>query len=114
MITGVAGSGKSSLALTIPLDENTVWVDQSPISGSRRSNPATYTGALDPIRKAFAKANGVKPALFSPNSEGACANCKGAGVVYVDLGIMQGVDVPCEVCEGKRFDDAVLVHTFGA
>lgn len=113
VLTGVAGSGKSSLALTIPLDENTVWVDQSPISGSRRSNPATYTGTLDPIRKAFAKANGVKPALFSPNSEGACANCKGAGVVYVDLGIMQGVDVPCEVCEGKRFDDAVLVHTFG-
>ncbi|WP_235933460.1 ATP-binding cassette domain-containing protein [Corynebacterium qintianiae] len=113
VITGVAGSGKSSLVQAIPLDENTVWVDQSQISGSRRSNPATYTGALDPIRKAFAKANGVKPALFSPNSEGACENCKGAGVVYVDLGIMQGVDVPCEVCEGKRFDDAVLVHTFG-
>ncbi|WP_115684901.1 excinuclease ABC subunit UvrA [Corynebacterium senegalense] len=113
VITGVAGSGKSSLVQALPLDENTVWVDQSPIAGSRRSNPATYTGALDPIRKAFAKENGVKPALFSANSEGACANCKGAGVVYVDLGLMQGVDVPCEVCEGRRFDQAVLEHTFG-
>ncbi|WP_291314828.1 excinuclease ABC subunit UvrA [Corynebacterium sp. UBA2622] len=112
-VTGVAGSGKSSLVRALPLDENTVWVDQSSISGSRRSNPATYTGMLDSIRKAFAKANGVKPALFSPNSEGACANCKGAGVVYVDLGIMQGVDVPCEVCEGRRFDQAVLEYTFG-
>ena len=113
VITGVAGSGKSSLVRALPLDENTVWVDQSPIAGSRRSNPATYTGALDPIRKAFAKENGVKPALFSANSEGACENCKGAGVVYVDLGIMQGVDVPCEVCEGKRFDQAVLEYTLG-
>lgn len=112
-ITGVAGSGKSSLAQAIPRDENTVWVDQSRIAGSRRSNPATYTGALDPIRKAFANKNGVKPSLFSPNSDGACPHCKGAGVVYVDLGIMQGVDVPCEVCEGRRFDDAVLEHTFG-
>ncbi|EEI17461.1 ATP-binding cassette domain-containing protein [Corynebacterium lipophiloflavum] len=113
VITGVAGSGKSSLVRAIPLDDSAVWVDQASISGSRRSNPATYTGALDPIRKAFAKHNGVKPALFSPNSEGACSNCKGAGVVYVDLGMMQGVDITCDVCEGKRFDDAVLVHTFG-
>ena len=113
VITGVAGSGKSSLVRAIPLDKDAVWVDQASISGSRRSNPATYTGALDPIRKAFAKQNRVKPALFSANSEGACANCKGAGVVYVDLGLMQGVDVTCEVCEGRRFDDAVLVHTFG-
>ncbi|AWB83767.1 ATP-binding cassette domain-containing protein [Corynebacterium liangguodongii] len=112
-ITGVAGSGKSSLLAALPLDDHTVWVDQSHISGSRRSNPATYTGALDAIRKAFAKENGVKPALFSPNSEGACPHCKGAGVVYVDLGIMQGIDVVCEVCEGKRFDDAVLGYTFG-
>lgn len=101
-ITGVAGSGKSSLLGAIEPDEKTVWVDQSPISGSRRSNPATYTGALDPIRKAFAKENGVKPALFSPDSEGACQNCNGAGVVYVDLGFVQGVDVPCEVCEDRR------------
>lgn len=112
-ITGVAGSGKSSLISSLPHREDTVIVDQAPIRGSRRSNPATYTGALEPVRKAFAKANGVKPALFSPNSEGACPNCKGAGVVYVDLGIMSGVDVPCEVCEGKRFDEAVLVHHFG-
>ncbi|WKD57909.1 UvrABC system protein A [Corynebacterium capitovis DSM 44611] len=113
VITGVAGSGKSTLARSIPRDEKTVWVDQSAISGSRCSNPATFTGALDPIRKAFAKENGVTPSLFSPNSEGACENCKGAGVVYVDLGIMQGVDVPCEVCEGKRFDQAVLEYSFG-
>lgn len=113
VITGVAGSGKSSLVSAINRDEATVWVDQSQITGSRRSNPATYTGALDPIRKAFAKENGVKPALFSPNSEGACPHCKGAGVVYVDLGIMQGVDVVCEVCEGQRFDEAVLQYTFG-
>lgn len=105
-ITGVAGSGKSSLLGAIEPDEKTVWVDQSPISGSRRSNPATYTGALDPIRTAFAKENGVKPALFSPDSEGACQNCNGAGVVYVDLDFVQGVDVPCEVCEGRRFDAA--------
>lgn len=112
-ITGVAGSGKSSLISSLPHREDMVVVDQSAIRGSRRSNPATYTGALEPIRKAFAKANGVKPALFSPNSEGACPNCKGAGVVYVDLGIMAGVDIPCEVCEGKRFDEAVLDYHFG-
>ncbi|GAB3704245.1 ATP-binding cassette domain-containing protein [Corynebacterium nasicanis] len=112
-ITGVAGSGKSSLIAELPRSESTVFVDQSPIRGSRRSNPATYTGALEPIRKAFAKAHGVSPALFSPNSEGACPNCKGAGVVYVDLGIMAGVDVPCEVCEGRRFDEAVLDYHLG-
>ncbi|MHA2788620.1 ATP-binding cassette domain-containing protein [Corynebacterium sp. S7] len=113
VLTGVAGSGKSSLVSFVPHDEKTVWVDQSHISGSRRSNPATYTGALDSIRKAFAKENGVKPALFSPNSEGACPHCKGAGVVYIDLGMMQGVDVTCEVCEGKRFDESVLDYTLG-
>mgnify|MGYP002715866845 CR=1 FL=1 len=115
-ITSVAGSGKSSLLRALqglPLLEEAVWVDQAPISGSRRSNPATYTGALDPIRKAFAKASGEPASMFSPNSDGACPHCKGAGVVYVDLGVMQGVDVPCEVCEGRRFDDAVLVHTLG-
>ena len=115
-VTGVAGSGKSSLLRALQdsaLLEDAVWVDQAPISGSRRSNPATYTGALDSIRKAFAKASGEPSSLFSPNSAGACPHCKGAGVVYVDLGVMQGVDVPCEVCEGKRFDDAVLVHTLG-
>ena len=113
-ITGVAGSGKSSLIAELPRSETTVLVDQSPIRGSRRSNPATYTGALEPIRRAFAKANDVKPALFSPNSEGACENCRGAGVVYVDLGIMSGVDLPCEVCEGRRFDEAVLDYEFGS
>lgn len=110
-VTGVAGSGKSSLveAIVAELDPSTTtYVDQAPIAGSRRSNPATYTGALEPIRKAFAKAHGVKPAQFSPNSDGACPNCKGAGVVYVDLGFMQGSDTPCEVCEGRRFDTAVL------
>ena len=115
-VTGVAGSGKSSLLHALAesgLLEDAVWVDQAPISGSRRSNPATYTGALDSIRKAFAKASGEPASMFSPNSAGACQHCKGAGVVYVDLGLMQGVDVPCEVCEGKRFDDAVLVHTLG-
>ena len=115
-VTGVAGSGKSSLLLALEasaLLEDAVWVDQAPISGSRRSNPATYTGALDSIRKAFAKASGEPASKFSPNSDGACQHCKGAGVVYVDLGMMQGVDVPCEVCEGRRFDDAVLVHTLG-
>ena len=88
-------------------------VDQGAIRGSRRSNPATYTGLLDPIRKAFAKANGVKPALFSANSEGACPNCNGAGVIYTDLGIMAGVATTCEECEGKRFDASVLEYTFG-
>ncbi|GAA1168307.1 excinuclease ABC subunit UvrA [Corynebacterium glaucum] len=115
-ITGVAGSGKSSLLRELQYaDElaDAVWVDQAAIAGSRRSNPATYTGALDSIRKAFAKASGEPASLFSPNSEGACPHCKGAGVVYVDLGVVQGVDVPCEVCEGRRFDDAVLVHTLG-
>jgi excinuclease UvrABC ATPase subunit len=90
-----------------------VAVDQGAIRGSRRSNPATYTGLLEPIRKAFAKANGVKPALFSANSEGACPNCNGAGVVYTDLGIMAGVATVCDECEGKRFDASVLEYTFG-
>ncbi|MFG1948420.1 ATP-binding cassette domain-containing protein [Nonomuraea sp. NPDC048826] len=114
VITGVAGSGKSSLIHgSIPADAGVVYVDQSPIKGSRRSNPATYTGLLDPIRKAFAKANGVKPALFSANSEGACPTCNGAGVVYTDLGIMAGVSTTCEDCEGKRFQAAVLDYRFG-
>ncbi|BAU95466.1 excinuclease ATPase subunit [Corynebacterium suranareeae] len=112
-ISGVAGSGKSSLIHEIPRDESVVFVDQTAIHGSNRSNPATYTGMLDSIRKAFAKANDVKPALFSPNSEGACPNCKGAGSVYVDLGMMAGVSSPCEVCEGKRFDESVLHFHFG-
>lgn len=88
-------------------------VDQSPIRGSRRSNPATYTGLLDPIRKAFAKANGVKPALFSSNSEGACPACNGAGVIYTDLGVMATVETTCEECEGKRFGASVLQYTLG-
>ena len=90
-----------------------ITVDQGSIRGSRRSNPATYTGLLDPIRKAFAKANGVKPALFSANSEGACPACNGAGVIYTDLGIMADMATPCETCEGKRFDASVLEYTFG-
>ena len=93
--------------------DGVVAIDQAPIRGSRRSNPATYTGLLDPIRKAFAKANGVKPALFSANSEGACPNCNGAGVIYTDLAIMAGVATTCDVCEGKRFDASVLEYTFG-
>jgi excinuclease UvrABC ATPase subunit len=114
VITGVAGSGKSSLVHgSIPTDEGVVAIDQTPIRGSRRSNPATYTSLLEPIRKAFAKANGVKPALFSANSEGACPNCNGAGVIYTDLGIMAGMSTTCEVCEGKRFDAAVLEYRFG-
>ncbi|MFB7499969.1 ATP-binding cassette domain-containing protein [Streptomyces sp. NPDC056161] len=114
VVTGVAGSGKSSLVHgSIPADEGVVAVDQSPIRGSRRSNPATYTGLLDPIRKAFAKANGVKPALFSANSEGACPTCNGAGVIYTDLGMMAGVSSPCEDCEGKRFQPSVLEYTLG-
>ncbi|MEU5364104.1 excinuclease ABC subunit UvrA [Streptomyces sp. NPDC005925] len=114
VVTGVAGSGKSSLIHgSVPAPEGVVSVDQSPIRGSRRSNPATYTGLLEPIRKAFAKANGVKPALFSANSEGACPACNGAGVVYVDLGMMAGVDTPCEDCEGKRFQPSVLEYRFG-
>ncbi|MFI6767393.1 ATP-binding cassette domain-containing protein [Streptomyces sp. NPDC050355] len=114
VVTGVAGSGKSSLMHgSIPADGGVVSVDQAPIRGSRRSNPATYTGLLDPIRKAFAKANGVKPALFSANSEGACPTCNGAGVVYTDLAMMAGVASPCEDCEGKRFQASVLDHHLG-
>ncbi|MER7404600.1 excinuclease ABC subunit UvrA [Streptomyces sp. NPDC000070] len=114
VVTGVAGSGKSSLLHgSIPADAGVVSVDQSPIKGSRRSNPATYTGLLDPIRKAFAKVNGVKPALFSANSEGACPTCNGAGVIYLDLGMMAGVDTPCEDCEGKRFQASVLEYHLG-
>ena len=114
VVTGVAGSGKSSLVHgSIPAGEGVVSVDQSAIRGSRRSNPATYTGLLDPIRKAFAKANGVKPALFSANSEGACPNCNGAGVIYTDLGMMAGVATTCEECEGKRFEASVLDHHLG-
>ena len=114
VITGVAGSGKSSLIRgSVAGRAGVVSVDQAAIKGSRRSNPATYTGLLEPIRKAFAKANGVKPALFSANSEGACPNCNGAGVIYTDLGMMAGVAAPCEVCEGKRFDAAVLEYRFG-
>jgi excinuclease UvrABC ATPase subunit len=90
-----------------------VSIDQGAIRGSRRSNPATYTGLLEPIRKAFAKENGVKPALFSANSEGACPNCNGAGLIYTDLGVLATVAVTCEVCEGKRFDASVLDYTFG-
>ncbi|MZG05717.1 excinuclease ABC subunit UvrA [Streptomyces sp. SID5614] len=114
VITGVAGSGKSSLVHgSIPAGENVISVDQSPIKGSRRSNPATYTGLLEPIRKAFAKANGVKPALFSANSEGACPTCNGAGVIFTDLGVMAGVSSPCEDCEGKRFQPSVLDYHLG-
>ncbi|GGV52525.1 ATP-binding cassette domain-containing protein [Streptomyces griseoflavus] len=114
VITGVAGSGKSSLVHgSIPAEEDVIAVDQTPIRGSRRSNPATYTGLLDPIRKAFAKANGVKPALFSANSEGACPTCNGAGVIYTDLGMMAGVSTTCEDCGGKRFDASVLEYRFG-
>jgi excinuclease UvrABC ATPase subunit len=115
VITGVAGSGKSSLIHgSVSGADGIVTVDQTAIKGSRRSNPATYTGLLEPIRKAFAKANGVKPALFSANSDGACPNCNGAGVIYTDLAIMAGVAAPCEVCEGKRFQAEVLEYTFGA
>ncbi|MGW3291166.1 ATP-binding cassette domain-containing protein [Streptomyces sp. NPDC001002] len=114
VLTGVAGSGKSSLVHgSIPAGENVVSVDQTPIRGSRRSNPATYTGLLEPIRKAFAKANGVKPALFSANSEGACPTCNGAGVIYTDLAMMAGVASTCEDCGGKRFDASVLEYRFG-
>lgn len=119
VVTGVAGSGKSSLVHGSlargrqAAAEGVVSVDQSPIRGSRRSNPATYTGLLDPIRKAFAKANGVKPALFSANSEGACPTCNGAGVVYTDLAMMAGVATTCEECEGKRFQAAVLEYRLG-
>jgi excinuclease UvrABC ATPase subunit len=114
VLTGVAGSGKSSLirGSVVGRDE-VVSVDQTAIRGSRRSNPATYTGLLEPIRKAFAKVNGVKPALFSANSEGACPNCNGAGVIFTDLGMMAGVATTCEVCEGKRFDASVLDYHLG-
>lgn len=128
VVTGVAGSGKSSLihgsmpdgkTVSVKLsdgsagEETVVAIDQSAIKGSRRSNPATYTGMLEPIRKAFAKVNGVKPALFSSNSEGACPDCKGAGVIDMELGIMAKTSVPCETCEGRRFADEVLGYTFG-
>ncbi len=114
VVTGVAGSGKSSLIRgSVAGRDGVVAVDQAPIRGSRRSNPATYTGLLDPIRKAFAKANDVKPALFSANSEGACPNCNGAGVIYTDLAMMAGVATTCEVCEGKRFAASVLEYHLG-
>jgi len=114
VVTGVAGSGKSSLIHgSVSGRDGVVSVDQGAIRGSRRSNPATYTGLLDPIRKAFAKANGVKPALFSANSEGACPTCNGAGVIYTDLAMMAGVATTCELCEGKRFQAEVLDYTFG-
>ncbi len=114
VLTGVAGSGKSSLIDgSVVGRDGVVSVDQAPIRGSRRSNPATYSGLLDPIRKAFAKANKVKPGLFSANSEGACPACNGAGVIYTDLAVMAGVATPCEECEGKRFQAAVLKYKFG-
>jgi len=114
VVTGVAGSGKSSLIRgSVSGKEAVVSVDQGAIRGSRRSNPATYTGLLDPIRSAFAKANGVKPALFSANSEGACPHCNGAGVIYTDLAMMAGVATPCEVCEGRRFQASVLAYRLG-
>ena len=114
VISGVAGSGKSSLIHgSVSSREGVVAIDQSAIRGSRRSNPATYTGLLEPIRKAFAKSNGGKPALFSPNSEGACPTCKGAGVIYTDLGMMAGVATTCDDCEGRRFQAEVLEYAFG-
>jgi excinuclease UvrABC ATPase subunit len=114
VVTGVAGSGKSSLLQgSVSGREGVVSVDHGAIRGSRRSNPATYTGLLDPIRKAFAKANGVKPALFSANSEGACPSCNGAGVIYTDLAMMAGVATTCEECEGKRFEASVLEYHLG-
>ncbi len=114
VLTGVAGSGKSSLVQgSVAGREGVVVIDQGAIKGSRRSNPATYTGLLEPIRKAFAKANGVKPALFSANSEGACPTCNGAGVIFTELGVMATVESTCEECEGRRFQAAVLEYTFG-
>ncbi|MBY4130329.1 excinuclease ABC subunit UvrA [Rhodococcus fascians] len=114
VVTGVAGSGKSSLVHgSLSGTDDVVSVDQGAIRGSRRSNPATYTGLLEPIRKAFAKENAVKPALFSSNSEGACPTCNGAGVIYSDLAMMAGVATTCEVCEGKRFQASVLEYHFG-
>ena len=113
-VTGVAGSGKSSLVRgSVSGRDGVVTVDQAPIRGSRRSNPATYTGLLDPVRNAFAKANGVKPALFSANSEGACPGCNGAGVIYTDLAVMAGAAVTCEECEGKRYSAPVLEYKLG-
>ena len=110
----MAGSGKSSLVHgSVAGRDGVVVLDQGAIKGSRRSNPATYTGLLDPVRKAFAKANGVRPALFSANSEGACPGCNGAGVVYTDLAMMAGVAAPCDVCEGRRFSAEVLEHRLG-
>ncbi len=114
VVTGVAGSGKSSLIHgSVAGRDGVVVIDQGAIRGSRRSNPATYTGLLDPIRKAFAKANGVKPGLFSSNSEGACPTCNGAGVIYTELGVMATVESTCEECEGKRFQASVLEYTLG-
>ena len=114
VVTGVAGSGKSSLiGGSVSGRDGVASIDQGVIRGSRRSNPATYSGLLDPIRKAFAKANGVKPALFSANSDGACPNCNGTGVIYTDLAMMAGVATPCEECEGKRFEASVLDHHLG-
>ncbi|MGW1787994.1 ATP-binding cassette domain-containing protein [Streptomyces tubercidicus] len=114
VVTGVAGSGKSSLLHgAVPESAGVVSVDQTPIRGSRRSNPATYTGLLEPVRKAFAKVNGVKPGLFSANSEGACPTCNGAGVIYTDLAMMAGVATTCEDCEGKRYQAAVLEYRLG-
>ncbi|GAA3338166.1 excinuclease ABC subunit UvrA [Curtobacterium pusillum] len=114
VVTGVAGSGKSTLIHgSLSPREDVVAIDQGAIRGSRRSNPATYTGLLEPIRKAFAKANGVKPALFSANSEGACPVCNGAGVIYTDLGMMAGIATPCAECDGKRFDQSVLEYRLG-
>ncbi|MBB5789100.1 ATP-binding cassette domain-containing protein [Jiangella mangrovi] len=114
VVTGVAGSGKSSLIHgSVSKRDGVVAIDQSAIKGSRRSNPATYSGLLEPIRKAFAKANGVKPALFSANSEGACPTCNGAGVIYTELGFMDTVATPCEDCGGKRFQAAVLEYELG-
>jgi excinuclease UvrABC ATPase subunit len=114
VVTGVAGSGKSSLVHgSVSGREGVVSVDQAAIRGSRRSNPATYTGLLEPIRNAFAKANGVKPALFSANSEGACPTCNGAGLIYTDLGMMAEVSTVCEDCEGRRFQASVLEYRLG-
>jgi excinuclease UvrABC ATPase subunit len=114
VLTGVAGSGKSSLIHgSVEGREGVVVIDQGAIRGSRRSNPATYTGLLEPIRKAFAKANGVKPALFSANSEGACPSCNGNGVIYTDLVMLAGVATTCEECGGKRFQAQVLEYTLG-
>lgn len=114
VVTGVAGSGKTSLIHgNLTKRDGVLVVDQSAIKGSRRSSPATYTGVLDPIRKAFAKANDVKPSLFSSNSEGACPTCNGAGVVYTELGVMETVGTTCEECEGRRFQASVLEYRFG-